>query len=103
MESLFNKVVGLKAVTQVFPVKFAKFLRTIVSRTPPMAASDCPIQRLTFLLTQLSKKIWLTVVSTDYVVRYFIKLTLGLVMKKFGLTLNRSLIAKLKPKSHNRY
>ena len=32
LESLFNKVVGLKAVTQVFPVKFAKSLRTIVSQ-----------------------------------------------------------------------
>ena len=55
-----------------------------------MAASDCPVQRETFLPTQLSNKIWLTVVSTDYIGNYFTKQTLGLVLKKFRLTLNRS-------------
>ena len=43
-----------------------------------------------FLLMQLSNKILLTVVSTDYVVRHFTKQTLGLVLKKFRLALNRS-------------
>ena len=55
-----------------------------------MAASDCPVQRETFLPTQLSNKIWLTVVSTDYIGNYFTKQALGLVLKKFRLTLNRS-------------
>ena len=57
LKSLFNNVVGLKAATQVFPVKFAKSIITIFYRTPLMAASDCPVQRETFLPTQLSNKI----------------------------------------------
>ena len=48
LESLFNKVAGLKAVNftktetppQVFPVNIAEFLRTAFYRTPPAAASD---------------------------------------------------------------
>ena len=47
LESLFNKVEGLKACNFIkkilehrsFPVKFAKPLRTPLYRTPPLAAS----------------------------------------------------------------
>ena len=43
LESLFNKVVGLKKRLQhrSFPIKFAKILRTgFFSRTPPVAAFE---------------------------------------------------------------
>ena len=42
-----------------------------------------------FLLTQLLSKLWLTSVSTDYK-KYFARKTLGWVLKKLKLTLNRS-------------
>ena len=46
LEFLINIVVFLKAVTQVFPYEKIFYV------TPPMAVSDCLIQRWTFLLTQ---------------------------------------------------
>ena len=49
----------------------------------------CPTQRLTFLLTQTLNKLWLTLLSTDYV-RYFIRQTLDAVLNKLELAFNGS-------------
>ena len=39
LESVLNKFYYKQTPTQVFPVKFAKFLRTSFYRTPPVAAA----------------------------------------------------------------
>ena len=45
--SLFNKVsVNQETPTQCFPVKIAKFLRTLFYRTPQVAASKCNHSKL---------------------------------------------------------
>ena len=50
------------------------------------------------LITQTLNKVWLTLVSTDYV-RYFTSQAFDSVLKKFELILNRTLIGKLTPKT----